>query len=96
MFIMFIFSSQKPYFDMDKDFFFVMGIFASDVHCWFSLICCFKCTGSLPNEFLTVIDIHVSVSTKNTSPPLRTADEGQGVDGCREGDGVGLQRRKSH
>lgn len=76
---------------MDKDFFFVMGIFASDVHCWFSLICCFKCTGSLPNEFLTVIDIHVSVSTKNTSPPLRTADEGQGVDGCREGDGVGKE-----
>lgn len=33
----------------------------------------------------------VSVSTKNTSPPLRTADEGQGVDGCREGDGVGKE-----
>lgn len=70
MFIIFIFSSQKSYFDTDKDFFFLMGIFVSNVHCWFQLVCCFKC--SLCNDFLTVINI--SVSTWNISPPLRTTD----------------------
>lgn len=69
MFIIFIFSSQKSYFDTDKDFFSLWGSLCLMYTASFSqsvvlnVVC---------NDFLTVINI--SVSTWNISPPLRTTD----------------------